>query len=326
LTIHTDRSFFFLTYSDEDMEYIVVMHTLNKQIVSRELREKVHRVFGIRNVDELFERVPRQIPIKYFLWKVREIIPKDVLEEASDEVDKMLKAGIGIIPFYSPHYPDELRAYRTGSSSIYPPLVLYVKPPVSLSSFRYIAIVGTRRCSDWGRETAYRVGSMVTELGYIVVTGLAQCIDEYASKGALDRGGVVVGVRPWLEPLALPRETKMLVKKYGKEVVIIAEHFRKPAVSPKMLYYLRNRIIAGIAKLVIVVEARENGGSMHQIEWALRHGKPLAIFEHPDKDSPYYRAYLRYLEYSNKLSYRKPQLYQVKSVEELREVLSKLNI
>jgi len=326
LTTYANRSFFSLTYSDEDVESVAIVHALNKMMISRGFREEFHRALGVRNVDELFEKVPKQIPLERFLQRVRELIPRGVLDEAFNEVRRILKSGVGVIPFYSPYYPDELRAYRTGSSSVYPPLILYVKPSVSLNSFRYVAVVGTRECSDWGRETAYRVGSLIAEMDYAVVTGLAECIDEYATKGALERGGVVAGVRPWIEPLALPKETKVIVEAHRDRVVLIAEHFRKPPIrSPRMLYYLRNRIIAGMAKLVVVVEAREGGGSMHQVEWALKHGRPLAIFEHPDRDSVYYRAYLKYLDYFNKLAHRKPQLYQVRSVEELADLLSKLS-
>jgi len=308
-----------MAYSSEDMEHIAVVHTLNKMMVSGKFREELRRIFGIRSLGELFEKVPKQISLEWFLQRVRELIPRGVLDEAFNEVRRMLKAGIGVIPFYSPYYPDELRTYRD------PPLVLYVRPSVSLNAFRYVAVVGTRECSNWGKEVAYRVGSLIAEMGYAVVTGLAKCIDEYATRGVLKRSGTAVGVRPWLEPPALPKETKMMVETYRDSVVLVAEHFRKPPVkSVGMLYYLRNRIIAGMAKLVVVVEAREHGGSMHQVEWALKRGRPLAIFEHPDKSSEYYKAYLEYLDHFNRLMHRRPQLYRVRSVEELVNILSEI--
>jgi len=326
LTTYANRAFFSLTYSDEDVERIAVVHALNRMMISKGFREEFHRALGVRNVDELFEKVPKQILLERFLQRVRELIPRNVLDEALSEVRRILKSGVGVIPFYSPYYPDELRTYRTGSLSVYPPLILYVKPSVSLNSFRYVAVVGTRECSNWGRETAYRVGSLIAEMGYAVVTGLAKCIDEYATRGALERGGVAAGVRPWLEPPALPEETRAVVEAHRDRVVLVAEHFRRPPVkSVNMLYYLRNRIIAGMAKLVVVVEARERGGSMHQVEWALKHGRPLAIFEHPDRNSEYYRAYLKYLEYFNRLAHRRPQLHRVRSAEELADILSKLS-
>jgi len=307
-----------LSYAGEEVEQLAVIHALNREIVLRGFREKFHRAFGIRNVEELFDIVPGRMPLESFIERARSIIPN--FERALEEVSKLLRSNVGVIPFYSPHYPRELRSYRTGSPSIYPPLVLYVKPPVSLGALDYIAVVGTRRCSGWGREVAYRVGSLIAEKGYTLVTGLAECIDEYATKGALEAGGITVGVRPWLEPLTLPRGTRVLIDRYGGGVAVTAEHFSKPIVS-KMLYYLRNRVIAGMAKLVVVVEAREGGGSMHQIEWALKHGKPLAIFEHPERGSQYYWAFLKYMDVS-KLSRGGSQFYVIRSLEELAEILS----
>jgi len=145
---------------------------------------------GVRNVRELFERIPKQISLEQFLQRIRELIPKDVLDEALNEVRRILKSGAGLIPFYSPYYPDELRTY----SDL--PLVLYVRPPAPLNSFKYVAVVGTRECSDWGKMIAYKVGSLIAEMGYTIATGLAKCIDEYAAKGALECGGAAVGVRP----------------------------------------------------------------------------------------------------------------------------------
>jgi len=311
-----------LSYAGEEVEQLAVIHALNREIVLRGFREELHRAFGVRNVEELFDIVPRKMPPEVFIERARSIIHNVVLEEALEEVSEMLRSGVGVIPFYSPHYPRELRSYRTGSPSIYPPLALYTRPPVSLGALDYIAVVGTRRCSGWGRETAYRAGSLIAGKGYVLVTGLAECIDEYATRGALEAGGIAVGVRPWLEPLTLPRETQAIIDRYGGRVAVTAEHFSRPSVSPKMLYYLRNRVIAGMARLVVVVEAREGGGSMHQIEWALKRGRPLAVFEHPERESQYYRAFLKYKERVSKLSRGGSQFYVIRSLEELAEILS----
>jgi predicted Rossmann fold nucleotide-binding protein DprA/Smf involved in DNA uptake len=83
-----------------------------------------------------------------------------------------------------------------------------------------------------------------------------------------------------------------------------------------MLYYMRNRIIAGMSDLVVVVEARPEGGSMHQITWSIRCGKRLAIYEHPDPKSEYYKAYQRYRSYSRTVA--------LKTIEDLGELLETL--
>jgi Predicted Rossmann fold nucleotide-binding protein involved in DNA uptake len=225
---------------------------------------------------------------------------RDVLADAHRITGMLKDDGVGFIPFYSPDYPRALREYRL-RGSLYRPLVLYVKPPVSLDR-RFVAVVGTRMCSKWGRRTARKVGALIASYGYTLVTGLAECIDVGAVEGALERGGLTVGVRPWLKPLNLPRESREILERSEDKVVLTSEHYEKPPVSIKMLYYLRNRIIAGMADLIVVVEARPGGGSMHQIAWAIKQQKPLAIFKHPDASSEYYKAYMEYAKHKHTIT------------------------
>jgi len=90
-------------------------------------------------------------------------------------------------------------------------------------------------------------------------------------------------------------------------------------VHHKRLYFLRNRIIAGMARLVVVVEARPKGGTVHMIEWALKRGKPTAVFEHPDRGSVYYRGFWEFVREAGRLA--GARLYVVKSVDELEGVV-----
>jgi DNA processing protein len=181
---------------------------------------------------------------------------------------------------------------------------------------RFVGVVGTRDCSEWGRRVAWETGRLVVQAGFTLVTGLAECIDASATLGALEAGGLAIGIRPWLKPLQLPGESRRLLEAYGDRIALASEHYTKPPLSPKMLYYMRNRIIAGMSDLVVVVEARPEGGSMHQITWSIKYGKQLAIYEHPDPESEYHKAYQRYRSYSRTVI--------LKTVEDLRELLERL--
>jgi DNA processing protein len=222
-------------------------------------------------------------------------------------------AGVGIVILDSPDYPATLRSYRVGGR-LYAPPVLYVRPPVSLNR-RFIAVVGTRRCTEWGRSTAYRVGELIAKTGFTLVTGLAECVDAEATRGALEAGGLAVGVRPWLEPLTLPREARELLARYRGRLLVVSEHYKRPNANASMLYYLRNRIIAGMSELVVVVEARLGGGSMHQATWALGAGKPLVVFKHPIPGSEYHAAYE---------TYRRLGATTVETLGEVEDILTKL--
>lgn len=187
-------------------------------------------------------------------------------------------------------FPQKLREYR------YCPTGLYVTPPVSLN-MRFIAVVGARECSAWGREVAWESGSIIASEGFTLVTGLASGVDVSASLGALETGGLVVGVRPWLKPLNLPSEAREVLRYHYGRVVITSEHYIRPTAKVETLYFLRNRLIAGMAELVVVVEAKPGGGSMHQITWTLKQGKPLAIYKHINERSTYYRAYEEFIKH-----------------------------
>jgi DNA processing protein len=287
---------------------------LSNLAVPRHRWLEFRKLIGVNSVDELIDRI---LADRSLLDGVRKVIYthyRGILSEAAALAEELKREGVAFIPFYSPDYPEALRRYRL-EAPVYRPLGLYVKPPVSLRS-RFVGVVGTRDCSEWGRRVAWETGRLVVQAGFTLVTGLAECIDASATLGALEAGGLAIGIRPWLKPLQLPGESRRLLEAYGDRIALASEHYIKPPASPKMLYYMRNRIIAGMSDLVVVVEARPEGGSMHQITWSIRYGKRLAIYEHPDPKSEYYKAYQKYKNYNGTVV--------LKTTEDLRELLERL--
>ncbi len=269
------------------------------------IRKEVYRYMGVSNTEELIKCIINTDTFNVderaknrFAQVLREILLGWLdLKDVHREFVRLNELGIRAIPFYSKEYPQELLRYESKTDYIYPPLVLYAKgAQIDVNARAVISVVGTRKCTEWGRKTAYEVGRLVSSKGFTLATGLAEGIDIEAARGALDVGGDVVGVRPWLHPLSLPPESSSVVSDFSEGIMIVAENAIKPKAFTDKLYYLRNRIIAGMAKLVIVVEARDehDSGSMHQIELALRRNKHVAIFKHPLKGTAYYSAYEKY--------------------------------
>ena len=266
------------------------------------IRHQVYTRFGVRSTEELVSLIidvskckAKDEVVQKFLDVLAEIVGFEA-ERETERLENLVRDGVRLIPFWSPDYPCELLRYRTGTDYIYPPLLLYARGTyVNLNARPLVAVVGTRRCTSWGRKVAYELGAALAREGFTIVTGLAECIDAEATRGALDAGSIVVGVRPWLVPLSLPAESKTLVTHFSNRVMILAENpWKKLWGSIKQLYFLRNRILAGMAKVVIVVEARPEGGSMHQVVLALKRGKPVIVMRHPDEGSEYWRAYMYY--------------------------------
>lgn len=266
------------------------------------VRRTVYSLLGVGNTEELIRRVVDVEGCRArsdWLAKLYEALMRVVPggEEARRLLGELVAEGVWVTPFFSERYPCELLRYPARGDYLYPPLMLYwLGQRIDPNEKPAVAVVGTRRCSAAGRALAREIGKMLARLGLFLVTGLAECVDAEAARGALEEGGVVIGVRPWLRPLSLPREARQLLGRLGRGLVIVSENPSKPARgSVKRLYFLRNRIIAGMARLVVVVEALPGGGSMHQVELALRRGKPVAIHE-PPQGTPYHEAYKVYRE------------------------------
>ena len=202
-------------------------------------------------------------------------------------VRRLLEEGVRLIPIISDAYPASLR--RLNDGDIYPPLVLYCIGELRVR--RCVAVVGTRFCTNWGKEVARKfVKAISREINdVVIVTGLAKGIDTEATKAALDFGLKSVAVLPWLKPVYPPENkglSEEIIKKGG---VLVSENLFKPASSSeiKRRLYLRNRIISALADAVVVIEARlhyigngkYSGGAMWQVEYALKRGKPVFVLE-----------------------------------------------
>lgn len=166
----------------------------------------------------------------------------------------------------------------------YPPVLKNIyQPPYAmffsgnrhcLSMEKTVAIVGARNCSDYGKKMAMELGTMFGERGYMVVSGMARGIDTYAHQGCLKAGGLTTAVLGSGLDVCYPKENRWLYEKIKDSGCLLTEY--PMGTNPLPRYFpLRNRIISGMAKWVIIVEAREKSGSLITVEWALEQGKEI---------------------------------------------------
>ena len=164
-------------------------------------------------------------------------------------------------------YPTHLDRYEDA------PDLLFVRG--ELPSSPGVAIVGTRRCTAYGRELARAYGAAVAEAGWAVVSGLARGIDGEAHRGMIDAGGIGAVVLGCGIDVAYPREHERL----GQQILdgggaIVTEY---PPGSPPdgWRFPSRNRIIAGLSAAVVVVEAARTGGALITAVKAAEYGIPV---------------------------------------------------
>jgi len=154
-----------------------------------------------------------------------------------------------------------------------PPEVLFVRGPIPGAPA--VAVVGTRRCTAYGRAVARSYGAAIAAAGWVLVSGLARGIDAEAHRGTVGSGGAgiaVLGSGPNVVYPAENRELHDALLEAGGAVV--TEY--PPGTPPEAWRFpLRNRIIAGLAAATVVVEAGVTGGALITASAALEQGRPV---------------------------------------------------
>ncbi len=138
-----------------------------------------------------------------------------------------------------------------------------------------VAVVGTRRCTAYGRHLATAYGRAIADSGWTLVSGLARGIDGAAHRGTVAAGGRGVAVLGCGLDVAYPREhARLRDELLALSGAVVSEY--PPGTPPEAWRFPpRNRIISGLAAAVVVVEANERGGAQITAGAALEHGIPV---------------------------------------------------
>jgi DNA processing protein len=193
--------------------------------------------------------LPAKIPPK-----LRKNLVRAAGEEASLR-DLVTPVGTSVIPFTSARYPTGLRRLAR------PPLALFVLGPLEPDQPRTITIVGTRAATEYGRRTAHRLAAELADAGWRIASGIARGIDGAAHRGALEAGGETVGVPGCGFDHVYPAAHRALYRELAERGLLLSEH--RPSVPPaRGLFPRRNRILAGLARAVVVVQAGERSGAL----------------------------------------------------------------
>lgn len=173
-------------------------------------------------------------------------------------------------------YPGNLR-------NIYnPPKRLFVNGAITERDETAVAIVGSRRASVYGLETAERLGRELASRGVTVVSGMAVGIDSAAHRGALKSGGRTIAVMGSGHGRIYPPQNLKLYAEISENGAVVSEYGEDEEPLP---YHFpqRNRIISGLSLGVVVVEAARNSGALITADFALEQGR--TVFAVPGKVS-----------------------------------------
>lgn len=155
-----------------------------------------------------------------------------------------------------------------------PPLTLYGRGEKKWMNRPSVAVVGARTCSAYGSLAAKEVGSRLAEEGIVVISGMARGIDGISQWAALERGGGSIGILGSGVDVCYPQENRNLYDRLSREGCLLSESL--PATEPRAgLFPLRNRLISGLADVLLVIEAKEKSGTLITVDMALEQGKEV---------------------------------------------------
>lgn len=192
------------------------------------------------------------------------------------------KLGIGIITILNTDYPEILKQIDT------PSIILYYKGDISLLKTDCLGVVGTRRATAYGKSIGSKIVKEIAHEGITIVSGLAEGIDTVAHKSTLEVKGKTIAILGSgllnIYPASNTQLSNDIVSNGG---LILSEY--KPS-EPTVTYHfpVRNRIIAGLCKAVLIVEATEKSGSMHTKNYAIEYNRE--VFAVPARINDVYSA------------------------------------
>lgn len=188
--------------------------------------------------------------------------------DAADELIRLEKLGARAILFDDAAYPELLRQISQ------PPPVIYIYGRCELLDMLSVGVVGSRAATSYGRRISHKLGKDFGSAGVCVVSGLALGIDAEAHAGCLYVGGATIGVLGCGLDVVYPGNNRRLYEQIRSRGLLVSEYplgtrpegFRFPA---------RNRIIAGLCRGIVVVEASKKSGSLITVQYALEEGRDV---------------------------------------------------
>lgn len=177
---------------------------------------------------------------------------------------KMLKLSSG-------GYPEVLRQIPS------PPKQLYWSGATmdELLARPRVAIVGSRRVSTYGRQVTSQLARQLAEQGVVIISGLAMGIDAIGHQSALEAGGLCIAVLPGPLDKIVPATNLRLAERILENGGALASEYASGEVAYKQNFVARNRLVAGLARAVLITEAAEKSGSLHTARFALDQGKDV---------------------------------------------------
>ena len=243
----------------------------------------LHRMPGAGNgtIRELLRRyhTPFEVygAVKRRSKGVLEVLAEARMDEAAEytrtydlnrEYEELLQKGICFLTEEDEDYPRRLREIPSAPYALY---VLGQLPPEKLPA---VAMIGARECSEYGIYVARNFAKELGAHGIPVISGMARGIDSISQEAALQGGGRTYAVLGCGVDICYPKSSRRLYERILEQGGILSTF--PPGTEPmKRLFPERNRIVAGLADVILVVEARQKSGTFITVDMALEQGREV---------------------------------------------------
>src|ERR1700693_1022843 len=232
----------------------------------------------LRKLLQVFKESPAILAAKRTELRKVEGIGGEVAEQISSwesmvdlpaELKRIEDFGAAVITQVSPQYPKPLREIHA------PPIVLYVWGEIQERDHHAIGIIGARRTTHYGSESAKKLAYQLAYAGLTVISGLARGIDTAAHQGALAaKGRTIAVIGAGLAKLYPPENAALAEKIRAGNGAVISE-FSMEIEPDRQTFPMRNRIISGWSHGILVVEAGANSGALITASQALEQGSAV---------------------------------------------------
>jgi len=238
-----------------------------------------HQSLGSKRLLEL----KRNIGNWQEVWKIdenrlRKLVKADIADAVIDarnkfdpenEADIAQKVGFNIIEYQDDNYPTDLATIPD------PPALLYVKGTLESLKQPSVSVVGSRRATQYGYQVTDMIFRPLARLGITIVSGLALGIDTAAHKAAVEGGGKTIAVLGCGLDQVYPTSNQQLAQKILDTGGALISEFAPGLPSYRSNFPIRNRIIAALARLTVVVEALPDSGALITAKAALEYNREV---------------------------------------------------
>lgn len=252
-------------YSD-DMVHIwtsLLGRPVNK-IAGLLIREygSLRNAYLVRNFDD----ITCEISNNRLLYQ--RLLDESIKDRAARIYERVLEKGVRVTHVYMKDYPENLK------NIFDPPFVLYYYGNLPDKNMTLLSVVGSRKCSAYGRKATYELSFNIAKHGVGIVSGMAKGIDARAHAGCLDANGYTIAVLGGGPDNIYPLENEVIYYRIRENGLVVSEY--PPGTMPLRHHFpARNRIIAGLGKGLLVCEAGKKSGAMITVNFALNEGRDI---------------------------------------------------